>query len=331
MTAKQTSVAPSTENDPRWAAVVARDRSADGTFYYSVKTTGVYCRPSCGARRAEPAQRTLPPYARRGGARGVSALQALPARSAADREAAGGDGRRGLPDHRGRGVQAGPGHPRPAGRPQPPSFPSHLQGRDRTDPQGLRRRPPDQAGTRRPAEEHDGDGSDLRRRFQFRRPVLRPVRSDTGHDPLRLPRGRAFRRHPLRRRRVLARVDPGGHEREGRLRHPARRRPGSAGARSAGSLPSGDARGRGCRVRGDGGQGGRLRRRPRPSASTCRWTCVARRSSSVSGGRSARFRRGRRPRIPPSRPGSAHRSRYGRWRRPARPTRSPSPSPAIAS
>lgn len=40
--------------DPRWAAVVARDAKADGTFYYSVKTTGVYCRPSCGARRARP-------------------------------------------------------------------------------------------------------------------------------------------------------------------------------------------------------------------------------------------------------------------------------------
>jgi len=38
------------ENDPRWKAVAARDREADGTFYYSVKTTGVYCRPSCGAR-----------------------------------------------------------------------------------------------------------------------------------------------------------------------------------------------------------------------------------------------------------------------------------------
>lgn len=42
------------ENDPRWAAVVARDRSADGTFYYSVRTTGVYCRPSCPSRRANP-------------------------------------------------------------------------------------------------------------------------------------------------------------------------------------------------------------------------------------------------------------------------------------
>jgi AraC family transcriptional regulator of adaptative response/methylated-DNA-[protein]-cysteine methyltransferase len=36
----------------RWAAVMRRDRRADGSFYYSVKTTGVYCRPSCGSRRA---------------------------------------------------------------------------------------------------------------------------------------------------------------------------------------------------------------------------------------------------------------------------------------
>ena len=38
-------------NDRRWAAIITRDRDADGTFYYSVRTTGVYCRPSCAARR----------------------------------------------------------------------------------------------------------------------------------------------------------------------------------------------------------------------------------------------------------------------------------------
>jgi len=43
-----------TEQDPRWATVIARDRSADGTFYYSVSTTGVYCRPSCPGRHAKP-------------------------------------------------------------------------------------------------------------------------------------------------------------------------------------------------------------------------------------------------------------------------------------
>jgi AraC family transcriptional regulator of adaptative response/methylated-DNA-[protein]-cysteine methyltransferase len=36
----------------RWAAVVRRSVAADGVFYYAVRTTGVYCRPSCGARRA---------------------------------------------------------------------------------------------------------------------------------------------------------------------------------------------------------------------------------------------------------------------------------------
>lgn len=37
----------------RWQAVAGRDRQADGAFFYSVKTTGVYCRPSCAARRAK--------------------------------------------------------------------------------------------------------------------------------------------------------------------------------------------------------------------------------------------------------------------------------------
>lgn len=41
-------------DDPRWALIVARDKSADGSFWYSVATTGVYCRPSCPSRRANP-------------------------------------------------------------------------------------------------------------------------------------------------------------------------------------------------------------------------------------------------------------------------------------
>ncbi|HVG05739.1 MAG TPA: Ada metal-binding domain-containing protein, partial [Burkholderiaceae bacterium] len=47
-------LATATVGDPRWAAVVARDVEADGTFFYSVKSTGVYCRPSCAARAARP-------------------------------------------------------------------------------------------------------------------------------------------------------------------------------------------------------------------------------------------------------------------------------------
>ena len=37
-------------DDARWAAVLARDASRDGEFYFSVATTGIYCRPGCPAR-----------------------------------------------------------------------------------------------------------------------------------------------------------------------------------------------------------------------------------------------------------------------------------------
>ena len=43
-----------TERDPRWTHVVNRDASADGEFVYAVRTTGVYCRPSCPSRTAKP-------------------------------------------------------------------------------------------------------------------------------------------------------------------------------------------------------------------------------------------------------------------------------------
>jgi AraC family transcriptional regulator, regulatory protein of adaptative response / methylated-DNA-[protein]-cysteine methyltransferase len=44
---------PSVADDPRWQAVLTRNASADGTFVYAVKTTGVYCRPSCASRTAK--------------------------------------------------------------------------------------------------------------------------------------------------------------------------------------------------------------------------------------------------------------------------------------
>lgn len=37
--------------DRRWAAVLARDKSFDGTFVLGVVSTGIYCRPSCPARK----------------------------------------------------------------------------------------------------------------------------------------------------------------------------------------------------------------------------------------------------------------------------------------
>ncbi|MES2103042.1 MAG: bifunctional DNA-binding transcriptional regulator/O6-methylguanine-DNA methyltransferase Ada [Pseudomonadota bacterium] len=48
---------PATANDyagdiERWSAVQTRDAAANGSFYYAVRTTGVYCRPSCASRPA---------------------------------------------------------------------------------------------------------------------------------------------------------------------------------------------------------------------------------------------------------------------------------------
>jgi len=48
------STLPSVADDSRWARIVARDKTADGHLWYSVLTTGVYCRPSCPSRLANP-------------------------------------------------------------------------------------------------------------------------------------------------------------------------------------------------------------------------------------------------------------------------------------
>jgi AraC family transcriptional regulator of adaptative response/methylated-DNA-[protein]-cysteine methyltransferase len=37
--------------EDRWRAVASRDRGFDGRFVFAVRTTGIYCRPSCPARR----------------------------------------------------------------------------------------------------------------------------------------------------------------------------------------------------------------------------------------------------------------------------------------
>ena len=43
------------DDNARWAAVVSRDASADGTFVYCVRTTKIFCRPNCKARLARRA------------------------------------------------------------------------------------------------------------------------------------------------------------------------------------------------------------------------------------------------------------------------------------
>jgi AraC family transcriptional regulator, regulatory protein of adaptative response / methylated-DNA-[protein]-cysteine methyltransferase len=50
--ANSTRTPPQAGDEQRWNAVVARDSARDGEFVFAVSSTGVYCRPSCGARRA---------------------------------------------------------------------------------------------------------------------------------------------------------------------------------------------------------------------------------------------------------------------------------------
>src|SRR5690348_1377650 len=38
----------------KWRAVVERDESKDGLFVFGVRSTGIYCRPSCPARHPNP-------------------------------------------------------------------------------------------------------------------------------------------------------------------------------------------------------------------------------------------------------------------------------------
>src|SRR4051812_28544980 len=40
-----------TNNEAEWQAVLAQDRAWDGRLYYGVRSTGIYCRPSCPSRR----------------------------------------------------------------------------------------------------------------------------------------------------------------------------------------------------------------------------------------------------------------------------------------
>ena len=47
---------PATTDTSRWAALLRRDATADGAFVYGIRTTGIYCRPSCPSRRPRRAQ-----------------------------------------------------------------------------------------------------------------------------------------------------------------------------------------------------------------------------------------------------------------------------------
>jgi AraC family transcriptional regulator, regulatory protein of adaptative response / methylated-DNA-[protein]-cysteine methyltransferase len=64
-----------TTDEQRWAAVVAHDRTADTGWVYGVRTTGIYCRPTCPSRRPKRENVTFFATARDAAAAGLRACR----------------------------------------------------------------------------------------------------------------------------------------------------------------------------------------------------------------------------------------------------------------
>jgi AraC family transcriptional regulator of adaptative response/methylated-DNA-[protein]-cysteine methyltransferase len=76
---------PSVFAGKAWQQVLARDPSADGQFFYAVKTTRIFCRPSCPSRRPERKNVTFFPTAAHARAAGYRACLRCEPESAAPR------------------------------------------------------------------------------------------------------------------------------------------------------------------------------------------------------------------------------------------------------
>ncbi len=78
-------ISPPSHSDEGWRAVLARDRRFDGAFVYAVRSTGIYCRPSCASRRPRRTQVTffpIPEAAEREGYRACLRCRPAEAKSA---------------------------------------------------------------------------------------------------------------------------------------------------------------------------------------------------------------------------------------------------------
>ena len=328
---KTTAAAEATERDPRWAAVLARDPKADGSFWYSVKTTGVYCRPSCAARRARPenvqfhasreaaeqagfrpCKRCTPDQASLHEQHAAKVAEAC--RLIEDPEQ--------LPDLAALAAHAGisPWHFHRVFKAVTGLTPKAYANAHRA--RRVRRELSRSDSVT--AAVYDAGYNSSGRFYAESGEVL-------GMTPAQLSRRRRQHRDPLRGRRMLAGLDPGRGQRPRHLLDPDRRRPGRAGARSAGpvsrrrELIGGDAAFETLVAQVVGfveapELGLDLPLDVRGTAFQQRvWTCAARRSRPA------------RPRATATSPaGSARRNRCARSPRPARRTRSRWRFPAIA-
>jgi AraC family transcriptional regulator of adaptative response/methylated-DNA-[protein]-cysteine methyltransferase len=107
--ARETAVALDPER--AWAAVEARDAGCDGEFVYAVASTGVYCRPSCPARRPRRERVAFFPHPSAAEAAGYRACRRCRPRAGAPSDAPAGQGPGGSnPAGQGPGGSNQPGH-----------------------------------------------------------------------------------------------------------------------------------------------------------------------------------------------------------------------------
>ena len=213
-------------DDERWEAVRRRDRAADGAFFYSVLTTGVYCRPSCAARlprRENVGFHATCADAERAGFRPCKRCRPNEA-ALAERQA--GSGGEGLPLIE--QAEEMPSLDTLAATAGMSRFHFHRVFKAHTgvtpkayaDAHRAERVREELTRSETVTEAIYGAGFNSNGRF-----YATSIRS-ARHDADRVPRRRNGRRDPLRGRRMLARLDPGRRHRQGRVRDPARRRSG---------------------------------------------------------------------------------------------------------
>jgi hypothetical protein len=184
-----------------WAAVLARDATQDGRFVYAVRTTGVYCRPSCPSRRPRPENVVFFADARGAATAGFRACRRCRpggGRGARLRGRPRGRARARLPRRaRGRGGLARP--PGAARRGEPDAPAAHVHASGGRESQAIRR-----CAARRPAQgraqgrRHRQPGH-LRGGLRRGEPCVRrgggAPRDDAGRLPPRRPRGARPVRH----------------------------------------------------------------------------------------------------------------------------------------
>jgi methylphosphotriester-DNA--protein-cysteine methyltransferase len=247
-------------DESRWQAVQSREAAADGRFVYAVATTGVYCRPTCSSR---PARRENVSFYR----------------APADAEAAGFRAcKRCRPDGRPPTEMRMEAVARACRLIEEAEEPPSLEDLARTA--GVSRfhfhrvfkeivgvTPRAYAAARRRALVQKelreapsvtaaiyGAGYNASSRF------YENVEAKLGMSPSAYRKGGRDSTIRFALGECSARLDPGRGFRQGRLRHPVRRRSGHAVARPAGPVPEGAADRRRPRVRAHGRKGGRLRR-----------------------------------------------------------------------